>query len=429
MARLGIRVWIFAALLGNTAVSASAATDLPAGPGRDIVATVCTSCHELQRIAASGHDRQGWQNVVAMMRNAGAPLPAEKVDSVVAYLATHFPQKAQPAAVLVPGKTIVTFREWQVPTPGSRPHDPLATPDGALWYTGQMANVLGRLDPGTGTFKEFELPPNSGPHGLVADREGNIWYTANFGGYIGRLDPQTGEVKQFKMPDPAARDPHSLVFDSAGLLWFTVQGGNRLGRLDPKTGEVRLVVSPTPASRPYGIALARNGGQDVPFFVEFGSNKIGRIDPATMQIREYVLPHADARPRRLAITDDGIIWYTDYSRGMLGRLDPQTGSVEEFASPGGPRSAPYGIAALDGILWYSESGVEPNTLVRFDPKTHGFQKTDAFQKTHAFQKSHAFQTWAIPSGGGVVRNMMVTPKGGLALACSGVNGVALVDIR
>jgi hypothetical protein len=51
----------------------------------------------------------------------------------------------------------VSFREWQVPTSGSRPHDPLATPDGAIWYTGQMANRLGRLDPATGTIKEYPL--------------------------------------------------------------------------------------------------------------------------------------------------------------------------------------------------------------------------------------------------------------------------------
>jgi virginiamycin B lyase len=54
----------------------------------------------------------------------------------------------------------------------------------------------------------------------------------------------------------------------------------------------------------------------------------------------------------------------------------------------------------------------PNTLVRFDPST---------------QK---FQTWTIPSGGGVVRHMVLAPGGRqLALALSGVNGVALVDVK
>jgi len=62
------------------------------------------------------------------------------------------------------------------------------------------------------------------------------------------------------------------------------------------------------------------------------------------------------------------------------------------------------------LPWYSESGVNPNTLVRFDPK------------------SESFSTKQIPSGGGVVRNMVATPDRRLYLACSGVNKVAVVDL-
>ena len=80
-----------------------------------------------------------------------------------------------------------------MPTPRSFPHDPLAAADGAIWYTGQMASTLGRLDPKTGAFKEYRTKtPDSGPHGLAADKVGNIWFTASFQGYIGKLDPKTG---------------------------------------------------------------------------------------------------------------------------------------------------------------------------------------------------------------------------------------------
>src|SRR5882762_7966027 len=88
--------------------------------------------------------------------------------------------------VLVAAGPQVSIREFDVPTPRSRPHDPAVAPDGALWYTGQMANKLGRLDPANGKFKEFPLKtPASGPHGLVADAQGNIWFTAISKGYIG----------------------------------------------------------------------------------------------------------------------------------------------------------------------------------------------------------------------------------------------------
>jgi virginiamycin B lyase len=106
-----------------------------------------------------------------------------------------------------------------------------------------------------------------------------------------------------------------------------------------------------------------------------------------------------------------VIWYTDYARGFLGRLDPKTGAMSEFPSPGGPKSQPYGITAIGHVLWYSESNTSPNTLVRFDTDT---------------QK---FQTWEIPSGGGVVRNMVHTPDGNLWLAESGVNKIALVRVQ
>jgi virginiamycin B lyase len=146
-----------------------------------------------------------------------------------------------------------------------------------------------------------------------------------------------------------------------------------------------------------------------PIFCEFGSNKLASIDPKTLEIHEYTLPNPEARPRRLALAPDGTIYYSDYARGFLGHFDPATGKVEEWPSPGGPGSRPYGIAVTqDGEVWYSESGVQPNSLVRFDPKTKNFAKE------------------AIPSGGGVVRNMSITTDGRIYLACSGVNKVAVV---
>lgn len=384
-------------------------TELPEGNGKKTVQTYCIQCHELSQVTRAGYDEQGWRNAIQMMINVGATLPKDQIGIATKYLAKNFPERPKPDAVVIPGSAKVAMKEWVVPTPGSRPHDPLATPDGAIWYTGQYANVLGRLDPKTGKIKEYHLKtPHSGPHGLVADTDGNIWYTANFKGYIGKLDPKTGNVTEYPMPDPAARDPHTLIFDQQGTLWFTVQGGNMVGRLIPRTGEVKLVTSPTAKSRPYGMVVDSKGA---PFFVEFGSNKIGRIDPNTMEIREYVLPNAETRPRRIAITSDDVLWYSDYSRGYLGRFDPVSGKVSEWPSPGGPKSQPYGIHVVNDVLWYSESAVKPNTLVRFDPKTE------------------QFQTWVIPSGGGVVRNIDVTREGNLTLACSGVNRIALVQVK
>jgi hypothetical protein len=42
-------------------------------------------------------------------------------------------------------------------------------------------------------------------------------------------------------------------------------------------------------------------------------------------------------------------------------------------------------------------------------------------------KSESFSTKQIPSGGGMIRNMVATSDRRLYLACSGVNKVAVVD--
>jgi virginiamycin B lyase len=399
---------LMAAALLFAAGSTFGQSELPEGNGKQIVETACVACHELSQVKNAGYSLEGWRNNINMMVNIGAPVPKDQVDTVIQYLARNFPEKPKPPAVVVPGTVKVSIDEWVVPTPGSRPHDPLATPDGAIWYTGQFANVLGRLDPQTHQIREYPLPANAGPHGLIDDKEGNIWYAANFGSHIGKLDPKTGKVTQYPMPDPKVRDVHTLIFDQKGMMFFTAQSANTVGRFNPKTGEVKLMPSPTPKSRPYGLVVNSKG---IPFFVEFGSNKIASIDPESLAIREYVLPNAETRPRRIAITSDDVLWYADFSRGYLGRFDPATGKATEWASPGGPKSQPYGMAVINDVVWYNEAGTKPNTMVRFDPKTE------------------KFQSWVIPSGGNVVRNVSVTRDGNIAIACSGVNRIGLVKIN
>jgi virginiamycin B lyase len=187
-----------------------------------------------------------------------------------------------------------------------------------------------------------------------------------------------------------------------------VQQGNKVGRLDPNSGEIKLLTPPTAGARPYGIQVS---SKSVVYFVEFGAPKVAAIDPKTLVIREFPLPDSAARPRRLAISPDDTIWYSDFARGYLGHLDLATGQVKEWLSPSGPKSQPYGIVFTKGAVWYSESAPNPNTIVRFDPRTE------------------KFQTWPIPGGGDIVRNMDVSPDGDPVMANSLVNKVGVVEVK
>lgn len=378
---------------------------LPEGNGKDLVSTTCTRCHALNFIVNSfGYTQAEWTHVFSAM----VALPKDQSDVISSYLATNFPEKPNtPKAVVIPGPVNVNIKEWLVPTLGQRPHDPLAARDGSIWWSGQYSSRIGRLDPKTGAMKEFALKtPNSGPHGIVEDKDGNIWYTGINVQQIGKVNPKTGDIAEYPMPIPEARGPHTPIFDQKGMLFFSVQSGY-VGRLNPATGEVKVSKTPSDNTYPYGMQVNSKG---VPWYVDFRGNRVGSVNPVTMEIKEYTLPNPESRPRRIALTPDDAVWYGDYSRGYLGRFDPTTGQVREWPSPGGKDSKPYGIATVGNVIWYSESGVKPNTLVRFDSKTE------------------KFQTWVIPSGGGVIRNMMATPEGNLVMACSAVNRVALVEV-
>jgi virginiamycin B lyase len=387
--------------------SQPAPQNFPDGPGKETVLAVCGGCHDINR-ARAGYTPAGWNMLQHMMQNFGAPIPPEEWPAVTTYLMKAFPEKPRPPAVIVAGPVQASIKLWDVPTIGSRPHDPAATKDGAIWWTGQLSNKLGRVDLKNGSIREYTLKsPHTGPHGLVEDKDGNIWFTGNHAALIGKLDPKTGVVTEYKIPDPKVKDPHSLSFAPDGILWFTAQQSNTVGRLDPKTGDFKLISMLNPRSRPYGILVSPKG---VPTVALFGTNKLVTIDPNTLAVKEHALPDPASRPRRIALSGDEV-WYSDFSRGFLGRLNLATGAHKEWPSPSGPKSQPYGIVFAKGAIWYNESFAKPNTIVRFDPKTE------------------KFQSWPIPGGGDIVRKMDVTPDGNPVMANSLTNQVGMVEIK
>ena len=132
-----------------------------------------------------------------------------------------------------------------------------------------------------------------------------------------------------------------------------------------------------------------------------------------MALTEVKLPLEGTTVRRLDIAEDGMIWYVNSGLGRLGRYNPKTGEIKEWPSPSGPKSHPYAIAVVDGIVWYNESGMRPDPLVRFDPKTE------------------TFQSWAIPSGGiyaGIIRHMRPARDGSLLIHQSSTNRIIQVTV-
>ena len=285
------------------------------------------------------------------------------------------------------GADPIEITEWTVPYETSRPRDPFAVSADSVWFVGQRAGYLARLDVADGSFEKIDLKKGSGPHNLIVQSNGDVWYAGNRTALIGRYEPATGAIEEVDMPDAMARDPHTLIFDAdESHIWFTVQGGNMMGRLELATREVDLIPSQTERSRPYGIKLAPDGSVWVSLF---GTNKLAHIDPETLELEEIVLPREGARPRRLDVLADGSVWYVDYAEGKLGRYLPGSREFTEWDMPQGDNARPYGMASDSrGRLWMVATGVQPNVFVGFDPATETF-----------------FSQTPVESGGGTIRHM------------------------
>ena len=71
--------------------------------------------------------------------------------------------------------------------------------DGTVWETspqaGGPANKMYMLDPKTGKFKDYPLPPPGRfPHGIDFSTDGNVWVSLG-SGQLGRLNPQDRPVE------------------------------------------------------------------------------------------------------------------------------------------------------------------------------------------------------------------------------------------
>src|SRR5206468_12230812 len=105
-----------AALAIAIATPARAQGALPAGEGRDLLATACSQCHALNVIRSMREGAEGWKRHVYNMVTRGAQLNAREADLVIAYLAANFgPTTPAASAVQValpggPGKDLVEAR-------------------------------------------------------------------------------------------------------------------------------------------------------------------------------------------------------------------------------------------------------------------------------------------------------------------------------
>ncbi len=361
----------------------------------------CVGCHTLERIVRSTHDADEFTQVIYRMmgyaqvsqpikpqrrmepNRGGSP---ELYRKQAEFLATvnlsavtqwQYPLKTLPRPTGRATHVIIT--EYDLPRPTIEPHDVIVDEHGMVWYTDFGEEFIGKLDPKTGSLKEYPmlvLKPGY-PQGLLdieEDKAGNFWASMMYQGAIAKFDPKTEQLKTYPLPpelndDEAQPNMLGMRYNVDGKMWADSPGHYDIFRLDVKTGAYERFepMKSLPDSRPgtiYGVASDSHNNL---YFTDYATDYIGRIDAETTKLSWFQTPTHQSRPRRIAADPQDRMYFGEYQGNRIGMLDTKTGKFTEWPIST-PWSGPYYVDWDKNGLLYT-GGMTTDRLVRLDPKT------------------------------------------------------------
>ena len=258
--------------------------------------------------------------------------------------------------------TKVIYTEYGLPRPLLQAHDVIVSKSGQVWYSSFSEQIIGRMDPGTGSIKEFEVDISKPdyPKGILAireDRDGQLWIGNMYQASIARFDPNTEKFEYFR-PAPKDNLPSTQLNQVApynrnvdGKVWAQNSGFAGVHRFDIKTGNVETWAPFKDSKEQHNIYDVISDSKNNVFFTDFRQQEIGRIDAISGQISFYSFPTKGASPRRGTMDDQDRLWVGEYRGHKIGMLDTKTGEMKEWLVPT-PYSAPYdAIKDRNNYVW------------------------------------------------------------------------------
>jgi virginiamycin B lyase len=118
--------------------------------------------------------------------------------------------------------------------PGGRgPYGITTTPNGDVYYASLAGSHIARIDTSTGAATVLQPPTRGqGARRVWSDSLGRIWLTEWNAGRLGRYDPPTAEWKEWQLPG-ARPQPYAVYVDGLDQVWLSDFGANALLRFDP----------------------------------------------------------------------------------------------------------------------------------------------------------------------------------------------------
>ena len=221
---------------------------------------------------------------------------------------------------------------FEIPTPYSYPADLKVGPDGAIWFTETRGNKIGRFDPTTKDFAEYDVDthaltpgPAAGPPLSLPQDLAVIEDNGNPPDYDCINTPSWA-------PHPAWKDIYDGGACNASGVWWVNQSpyANSLQRIDPFTRQITTYPIPTPSA----VSLDISPGQDgrTVWIWYMGARKAGWFDPVTKMFTEYDVPSENfvccggAGP-------DNAMYESESHFNVIGRYDLKTKEVTTIPVP------------------------------------------------------------------------------------------------
>lgn len=273
----------------------------------------------------------------------------------------------------------IAIGAFALPTPNCSPAEITRGPDGALWFSEQGCNQIGRITT-NGAITEYRLPPctnncnlyppgGPSPTGIVSGPDGALWFAETGANAIGRITT-SGAVTVYPITPPDLNHysnhvPNSITVGADGALWFGEGAGPVIGRITT-AGVVTeynlctISTSPSCDATIFGDDALATGPDGNLWFAGLVINGsiAGSLSPA-LQFAAYSLGGISADG--ITVGPGGNLWVIGNGgcglRGGMGQYViskvTTSGSVTAYPQTYSCTSANEITVGPDGAIWYA----------------------------------------------------------------------------
>jgi virginiamycin B lyase len=160
---------------------------------------------------------------------------------------------------------------WKAPG-GAGPYGIATTPSGDVWYASLAGSHIARIDVATGA-ATVVVPPTKaqGARRIWSDTHGRLWVSYWNTGQVGRYDPATKNWREWNLP--GAAHAYSVWVDAGDGVWLTEWTANAILRFDPATERFE----PFPSNRPLAAVRQMLGRAGEAWGAESGTDRLVRV--------------------------------------------------------------------------------------------------------------------------------------------------------